>query len=136
MPSDPPGADAQGSGAGEPAASVPDNATLAESVTRLLTNASAKTRAKLNATVKLVNRLATSVSGVVTVRLFLSSDSVLDGSDTELAHMSKKLKLKQGRSKLLRIKSPVGDIGAEREMHLFATVQRPDGTMETVEAPS
>ena len=121
-------------GVGQPVSIVPRDATLAEGITRRVAKAASGAVLRVSALVNLVNRLATPVAGVVKVKLFVSADNVLDISDAEVMALSKKLKLRQSRSKLLRIKLPAGrDLDG---LHLFATVERPDGTVETVKAPS
>ncbi len=134
-PGELPGSGSPGDGdSGGPVSIVPRSATLAEGVTKLVTKAASRAGSRISAILNLVNRLAVPVAGVLKVRLFASADETLDGSDTEVMSLSKKLKLRQARAKLLRIKLPTDQSLAN--LHLFATVERPDGTVEIVMAPS
>ena len=105
-------------------------ATLGERVTSM-----AGSGGKLTASVQLMNRLAGLVSGKVTVRLFASTDAGLDGSDVELTAVTKKVKLRTGSGKLLRIKLPRLAAVPEGTFHLIARVERPDGYADELLAP-
>ena len=93
-------------------------------------------RIKATASVRLVNRLGGAIGGVVTARLFASADAVFDASDVELAVLSKKLKLAQGRSASLRVKLSNAPAVPEGTFQVFARIERPDGGTEVVAAPA
>ena len=61
-------------------------------------------RHKSNVPVLVTNSSGSMFGGVVTVNLYVSADQTLDGGDTAFAQAGKKLKLKQGASKTVKVK--------------------------------
>jgi hypothetical protein len=84
---------------------LPGTVPLAEGITtNLPSQLVGGAKLKSSADVQLVNRLGAAFSDVVVVTVFASADGVLDGSDVQVATMTKRLKIAAGKSKTLRVK--------------------------------
>jgi uncharacterized membrane protein len=82
---------------------------------------------KSRAAVAVTNMSSDRVAGPVTIGLFLSADSTLDANDAAVMSSVRRLKLKPGRTKTVRMKVRTFPAVADGAYHLMAQVTGPAG---------
>ena len=93
-------------------------------------------KAKAKVSVVVTNPLVSPLNGPVTVRLFVSADETLDGADTPAGTASKKLRLRLGAGKAIKVKVASFPAVPDGVYHLLAQIQAPDGTTTVAAAPN
>jgi hypothetical protein len=92
-----------------------------------------KTKAK--AAVQLVNRSFRAASGPAVLRLYASTDDVINAADAPVGELRTKLKLGAGASKRLSVRLAAMPALPDGTYHLLAQLDRPDGGTDVVAAP-
>jgi hypothetical protein len=104
---------------------VPGAVALAEGMTTTLpSQVVGGAKLKSRADVQLLNRLGAAFSDVVVATVYASADGVLDGSDVQMAAMTRRLKIAAGKSKTLRVKLTSAPAMPAGTFQLLAKIDR------------